>query len=111
MKTAVKYFFVICMALSIFTVYVFAGNGPNYNCEKMASECEKNCDRDAEMSKNARAYQNCLDRCSESSRRCSERQEMANGCAESFRECIKNAGSESAKESCRSSYRNCKGHD
>ena len=104
----------ITLVISVSALLVslaFAGSRPDYDCARRARECEKGCDQRAETGKNANAYHRCLKRCREGARRCEERQRDTNICADAFQRCIRNAGSsQSAREGCRQSYRECKGH-
>jgi hypothetical protein len=94
----------------LFAATCFAGSMPDYHCGDQLDRCEKACDRQAEESKNANAYQRCLDRCTEMNQKCEARQSKTTECAEAYMDCIKDAkGDEAATESCREAYRNCKG--
>jgi len=96
-------------AIAIFTTAQFAEKNPNYGCAKVGRDCVAKCDKGAEKSKNAKAYDKCLADCDKAESNCNKRQEKAGDCAESFRSCNQNAKTEKDKEACRASYRKCKG--
>ena len=89
----IKILFLAAAAMILSVFLVFAGNTPDYNCGKAASDCTAGCDKNAESGKNANAYQKCLDGCSKAEESCNGRQEKTAACAESFQSCIKNANS------------------
>jgi hypothetical protein len=87
----------------------FAQKKPNYNCTKVGSDCVANCDKTADKTKNAKAYDKCLADCDRKEAECNKRQDVTSGCADTFQGCVKNAKSEKDKEVCRAAYRKCKG--
>jgi hypothetical protein len=98
----------VLMTISL-SLALAADRMPNYNCGKVGKDCTANCDKKADTSKNAKAYQKCLDGCEKAEKDCNNRQDNATGCAETFQSCIKSAKSEKDKEPCRAAYRKCKG--